>query len=121
MANIFLDSNKVFDIISRNTAIKKDLEGHTIYVSPLSIHIFAYSAKIKIPNKDLNDAVNELKVVPFSPLLLTFALQGPTADLEDNIQLHSAAESDCEYFLTEDKKLLKMKFFGKTKIVSQIS
>lgn len=44
----------------------------------------------------------------------------PTSDLEDNIQLHSAAEADCDYFLTSDKKLLAMIYFGKTKIVSTL-
>lgn len=35
-------------------------------------------------------------------------------------QLHSAAEAECDYFLTSDKKLLAMKFFGKTRIVSTL-
>lgn len=48
-------------------------------------------------------------------------LSGPTVDFEDNVQLHSAAEAECEIFLTEDKKLLKLGFFGKTHVVSQIS
>lgn len=41
-------------------------------------------------------------------------------DLEDNIQLNSAIKADCNFFLTFDKKLLKMKFFGKMKIVSSL-
>lgn len=39
-------------------------------------------------------------------------------NLEDNIQLHSAAEAECDFFLTSDDKLLKIKFFGKTEIKS---
>lgn len=50
--------------------------------------------------------------------VLKNSLEGPTLDLEDNIHLHSAAEAECDYFLTLDKKLLSMKFFGKTRIIS---
>ena len=49
------------------------------------------------------------------------ALTGPTVDFEDNVQLHSAAEEDCNLFLTSDKKILAMKFFGKVKIAGEIS
>ena len=52
--------------------------------------------------------------------ILDLALEGPVDDLEDNIQLHSASEAECDVFLTNDKKLLKMKFFGKMRIVSII-
>lgn len=45
-------------------------------------------------------------------------MEGPTKDLEDNIQLHSAAEAESDIFLTADKKLVDMKFFGKTQIIS---
>ena len=48
------------------------------------------------------------------------SLDGPTKDLEDNIQLHSAAKTEADFFLTNDKKLLKMKFFGKMRIVTTI-
>lgn len=47
------------------------------------------------------------------------ALEGPTVDFEDNTQLHSAAEAECDYFLTNDEKLLKMKFFGKTRLTNK--
>ena len=52
--------------------------------------------------------------------ILEKALGGPTPDLEDNIQLHSCAEADCDYFLTNDKNILKMKFFGKARILSSL-
>jgi len=50
--------------------------------------------------------------------ILDLALEGPVDDLEDNIQLHSASEAECDVFLTNDKRLLGIKFFGKTKTTS---
>lgn len=63
----------------------------------------------------------KFSIVDLSRSILDKALQGPTADLEDNIQLHSAAEADCDLFLTNDERLLKITFFGKTKIVPHIT
>lgn len=121
MANIYLDTNKFIDAISRNTDLRKKLNGHSIFISPLSVHIFSYLEKIKIPNEKLNSFIDLLTLVPLTSLILAKSLQGPTNDLEDNIQLHSAVEVDCDIFLTNDKKLLKMKFFGKTKIVDALT
>lgn len=59
-------------------------------------------------------------VIPFSEDVLKKSLNGPTSDFEDNVQLHSAAEAECDYFLTNDEKLLKMKFFGKTEIRNSV-
>lgn len=53
--------------------------------------------------------------------ILDKALEGTTEDLDDNIQLHSASEAECELFLREDKKLLNLKFFGKVRIATKIS
>lgn len=44
------------------------------------------------------------------------ALQGPTQDFEDNLQLHSAMANNCSLILTRDKKLLKLGYFGKALI-----
>lgn len=48
------------------------------------------------------------------------SLLGPTEDFEDNIQLNSAVVDDCDFFLTDDKKLLKFKVYKKVKIVKEI-
>lgn len=55
-------------------------------------------------------------MIDFSEDILDKALDGPSADLEDNIQLHSAAEAEADLFLTNDEGLLNLKFFGKTEI-----
>lgn len=57
-------------------------------------------------------------MIPFDSAIAEKALVGPTSDFEDNVQLHSAAEAECDIFLTEDKKLSDMKFFGKVRIDS---
>ncbi|MDO8497549.1 MAG: PIN domain-containing protein [bacterium] len=117
MAKIFLDTNIYIDIIKKRTDRDlEDFQGHDLFISPLSIHILAYLFKYKIPNHELDVNRELFNIVPFAAKIVEDALIGPTSDFEDNVQLHSAAEADCDVFLTEDKKLLSMKFFGKVKI-----
>lgn len=120
MANIFLDTNFVFDILIRNKKRAKILLGHNVFVSPLSYHIYYYSEGVKVPDKQTILALKKLEVVNFSKKILVSALKGPTKDLEDNIQLHSAIEANCEVFLTNDQKLQKTKSFEKMQITSII-
>ncbi len=122
MARIFLDTNILIDLIQDrgNQHIAQELDQHTAYISPLSTHILFYSQKIKVPNPSAIGTISQFEVVDLSKAILDKSLVGPTPDLEDNIQLHSAAESDCDLFLTHDANLLKISFFGKTKIVSNI-
>jgi len=120
MAKIFLDTNIFIDIFDRRKEIVNDLKGHSLYISPLSIHIFYYSYRLKIPN-NVSKKFKAFNQVTLTKDLTYKALEGPTSDLEDNIQLHSAAEADCKYFLTNDKKMLKMKFFGKCKITNKLA
>jgi len=122
MARVFLDTNCLIDAIERRPEkeILTSLKGHTSFISPLSVAIYCYLYKIKVPNKHLSIQLGEFQIVDFSADLLYRAMDGPTVDLEDNIQLHSAAEAECDFFLTMDKKLLKMKFFGKVKLLSTL-
>ena len=39
-------------------------------------------------------------------------------DFEDNVQLHCAAQANCDFFLTRDEKMLKLGFFGKVRLKS---
>lgn len=120
MANIFLDTNKVIDLIIRKPEIGLTFLDHHLFYSPLSAHILFYAEKLKVPATKANKALSKLGCVTLESKIIKRALLGPTNDLEDNIQLHSATEADCDLFLTHDKKLLKMGYFGKTKIVSTI-
>lgn len=122
MARVFLDTNIFIDAIHRapEKQILETLEGEVIYVSTLSFHIYCYAFKIKIPNKKVTLQKEKFSPVDLSRSILDKALEGPTTDLEDNIQLHSAAEADCDFFLTSDEKLLEMTFFGKTRIVPSL-
>ena len=120
MANIYLDANKVLDLAYRKTQVREELDRHHVFLSPLSIHILCYTGKRSLPDEDVNQFIDGFHIVDLTKDILEKSLSGPTSDLEDNIQLHSAAEAECDYFLTSDKRLLAMKFFGKTRIMSTI-
>ena len=118
MAKIFLDTNYFIDALHRKPEkeILESLENNSIYISPLSVHIYCYIFKINIKNMPISMQIDTFQLVDFSDEIVARALEGPTSDFEDNVQLHSAANAHCDVFLTEDKKLLEMKFFGKVKI-----
>jgi len=122
MAKIFLDTNIFIDAIHRKPEheVLDSLEEHTVLISPLSIHIYCYSFQIKILGTQLPDQLNKFDLVDLDSSIIKKSATGPTNDMEDNIQLHSAAKADCDYFLTNDKKLLKTGYFGKTKICSSL-
>lgn len=122
MAKVFLDANIVIDLIEERKDINwKQLENHNLFITPLSIHILTYLYKYQIPEKKLLDLQEQIALVPLDKLIFDKALLGPTKDFEDNVQLHSAADAECDLFLTEDKKLLTLKFFGKTQIATTIN
>jgi len=122
MAKIFLDANYFIDIVYRDP--DKGLmivDGkHELYISVLSVHIYCYSAKIKLPNKNIEAQIQKFSLVDLTKNIIHLGVVGPTKDLEDNIQLHSAAEAECDFFLTFDRDLLDMKFFGKTQLVASL-
>ena len=118
MKNIFLDTNILMDIAENRKKIEFDLSQCISYISPLSLHILCYTFKKKIPNAQIIDITSEFNLISLSDKITKVALLGPTTDFEDNVQLHSATEADADYFITEDKGLLKIKFFGKTQIVN---
>jgi predicted nucleic acid-binding protein len=121
MARIFLDANFYIDATKRAREKWNSLKEHLLFISPLSTHILFYARKLKVPDQDVNKLQEKLGIIPLTKEVLDKALEGPTTDLEDNIQLHSAAEAECDIFLTTDQKLLNMKFFGKTQIKSGLS
>lgn len=122
MAKVFLDANILIDITEKRRPIAlRELLDNKLYASPLSFHILAYTFKYKIPSEKLGGLIKYFTIIPFYEEILLKSLNGPLKDLEDNVQLHSAAEAECNYFLTNDENLLKMKFFGKTKIAQNLS
>lgn len=120
MVRVFLDTNIYIDAVKRNKKSLEDIRGDLLFISALSTHILFYSFKLKVPDKEVDAVQNQFGILNLSEDILKNALIGPTPDLEDNIQLHSAAEAECDYFLTSDKKLLAMTYFGKTKIVDTL-
>src|SRR3989344_7424543 len=111
MAKVYLDTNLYIDVVYRKPSVLEGLESTIIYYSPLSTHILFYALRLKVPHIKIEKITMKFNAINFTQTILNKALQGPTTDLEDNIQLHSAAEAECHYFLTNDEKLLKMKFF----------
>lgn len=121
MANIFLDTNQIFDLVVRKPELGQTLVEHQVFYSPLSAHILCYTESVRIPSQGVIDILKKLVCIDLNSKILNQALLGPTTDLEDNIQLHSAVEADCDIFLTSDKKLLKTGYFGKVRLQSTIS
>ena len=120
MTNIYLDTNIIFDLYGRNPSRIDEVTGHNTYASLLSLHILAYATKAKIPDAKLNSLVKKLNLVSITKNILSRALIGPTSDLEDNMQLHSAIKAGCQYFLTEDQTLLRMGIFGEIQIIPHL-
>ena len=122
MAKIFLDTNYFIDAIHRKPEkqILNLLIGHIVYISTLSFHIYCYAYKIKIPAKKILLQKDKFQLVDFSEKILERALNNPTPNLEDNVQLHSAAEAECDIFLTHDQQLLNLRFFGRVKILNNL-
>lgn len=120
MGRIYLDTNFYIDVIVRVKEKWAALDGSLMFISPLSTHILFYARKLKIPSQMVNEFQKQFGIVPLTKHILDKALEGPTSDLEDNIQLHSAAEADCDLFLTNDAKLLNLKFFGRCKIAPNL-
>lgn len=119
MAKVFLDANIIIDILEkREKAPLTEIDSHETYISPFTLHIFFYVEKQKVPYMLMSEFLTHNNIVDFSDNVVRKSLIGPTDDFEDNVQLHSAAEAECGFFITADKKLLDMKFFGKTQIIS---
>ena len=121
MARVYLDANKLIDLVEdRGETFGDSLDKHKLFISPLSVHILLYITKHKVPYQKLEDIIQDFTIVHFNQNICNKSLLGPTADFEDNVQLHSAASAACDLFLTSDKKLQNLKYFGKTKIVKEM-
>lgn len=121
MARVFLDANYFIGIVNRAPEVDEEiLDKHQAFISTLSCHILFYINNINVPDPNMNSFIKDFNLIDFDQDILEKSLSGPTKDLEDNIQLHSATEADCEVFLTNDSKLLAMKFFGKVQIESDL-
>lgn len=122
MARVFLDTNFFIDLVERRKeANLPQFQNHQLFVSPLSFHILAYVYRYKFPNIKFNHLFQFFTIIPLTQTILEKGSLGPTGDFEDNLQLHSAVEGNCELFLTSDKSLLLMNYFGTTKITNSLT
>ena len=121
MDKVFLDANYFVGLVNRVPEINIEiLNKRQGFVSVLSCHILFYINNIKVPDAKINTFIDDFNIVELTKDIIFKGLEGPTQDLEDNIQLLSATETECEYFLTFDRNLLKMKFFGRTVITDKL-
>ena len=121
MAKVFLDTNALIDFVEQRANFDEtQLSGHELFISPLSIHILSYLYKYSVPEKKLGNINEIFNLIPLDTPITTKSLSGPTKDFEDNVQLHSASETECDIFLTSDRKLLDLKFFGKMQIIKKL-
>jgi len=122
MANVFLDTNIFIDIVYRKPTsfVIDQLETCTPFISLLSVANYCYIFRIKLPDTILEKQLKEFSLVDVTSDILLRSLTSPTKDLEDNIQLHSAVVAECNIFLTEDKHLLSLKYFGAMKIADSL-
>ena len=117
MAKIFLDTNIFIDVMeARDSSLVGRFEGTELFVSTVSIGIWTYVYKLSIPDAALQEIFTVFNFVGCSSEIAQKSVMGPTPDYEDNVQLHSAVESECELFITKDEKLIKMGYFGKVRI-----
>ena len=119
---IFLDVNTFIDVIElRDEAFATCLIDKSIFISAYSMQVLSYIYKYKIPEEKLSLIPTRFNLIFSDSKIVAKALLGPTEDFEDNIQLHSAVEAACDVFLTRDKELLKMGYFGKTRLAADLA
>lgn len=123
MEKIFLDANIFIDIMEkRDNSLAAALavaEAKTS-VSVLSIEVWAYIYKRVVPDKNYMDLFDTYNFVDYTVDIAKRSSLGPTSDFEDNVQLHSALDSGCSVFITKDKKLLKLGYFGNVRICERL-
>ena len=121
MASLFLDTNIFIDIgESRESELHSRLDGNELFVSVLSIANWIYIYKHTVPSSKYSQLFEKFNLIDMTEDLVSKSLIGPTADFEDNVQLHSASEAECILFLTKDEELLKLGYFGNVRILDSL-
>lgn len=119
MARVYVDVNVLINLVEKQPTVSaNELAEQTLLLSPLSIHNLLYVSKQRIPSETLSSILEQFLLVNFDNTIVYRAKEGPTTDFEDNVQLHSCEAAQCDIFLTQDRELLKLKFFGKARILS---
>lgn len=121
---LYLDTNVVIDLL--DPAARERLGGgfysyqqfhnHIVFISCLSVHIYMYITRSKVPSAKSSDLTMMFNLIALTKDITLRSLGGPTNDFEDNIQLHSAIAAGADMFITRDKQLLSMGYFGACQI-----
>lgn len=118
MAKIFLDANVFIDLMKRDKSLRQEIfQAGPLYLSPISIIFYCYSYHLVMPDPTIAKIPDFFQIVPFDSDIIARAASEKHLDFEDNVQLHSAAITDCDYFLTQDQQILNLKYFGKVQIL----
>lgn len=121
MEKVFLDTNIFIDLVeNRNNELRQFTTNSTLYISVLTLNIWVYVYKHVVPNSKFDFIFETYNIVSSNGNIAQKASMGPTDDFEDNVQLHSATEENCNLFVTKDKGLLKLGYFGKMRISNHI-
>ncbi len=121
MEKVFLDTNIFIDLVeNRNNELRQFTTDSTLYISVVTLNIWVYAYKHVVPNSKFDFIFETYNIVSSNGNIARKASMGPTNDFEDNVQLHSAIEENCDLFVTKDKGLLKLGYFGKMRISDHI-
>lgn len=119
MAHLFLDANCLIDVFGhRDESLAIILDPHQLSTSVLSLHILAYVGKVSIPSPLLSQIGIMVNIASLTTTITRLSLQGPTANFEDNVQLQTATANGCNYFLTKDARLCKMRQWQRLRIIT---
>jgi predicted nucleic acid-binding protein len=122
MAKVFLDANVFMRLLEGKLQNYLDqLERHTLYISPLTVHIALYVHRAKVPFPSFAEGLQHFQITSLTPAITRQSLEGPTVDFEDNLQLCSAQSIQANNFITFDKQLLALKTLDQMKIINLTS
>ncbi len=117
--NLYLDANILIDIVleratnADSAAIisKADRAEVHILTSPVSLHLIEYASRKYFDRKYLQAVIlgmlNQVKLISISQEMAKIAVAHPLTDIEDSLHYYTALEHNCNYFISNDKKLAK--------------
>lgn len=116
---IFLDANILIDILLQreNYLISKKLLGYVIqgnykaFTTPAIIHITSYWVSKFYDKKTIKllllNLLSDIRVIDCSHDITISALKSNMTDIEDALQYYTALHHKINFFITQDKNLIK--------------
>lgn len=116
---VFLDANVLLDFLLKRKQYElskkliQSIEDGDVsaYVTPSIIHIVSYwLCKVynkEIAKKTLIELLNNIRVIDCNHVITINALMSDMDDIEDALQYFTAMHHQMDYFITQDKNLIK--------------